>query len=156
MLPALSIGIFFEKFLIKFSSFFEKPVVPITTLFFNFEAILSISNVHLGIVKSIITFDFLNAERVKLNLVAKETKTVDNITFNIEREIKDGFIFKHIAFFADGKNHAYTEKVKYLDIDKMTDYFKTAGFTITDTFGDYHLNSYNAPTSDRLILVAKK
>ena len=61
MLPALSIGIFFENFLIKFSSFFEKPVVPITTLFFNFEAILSISNVHLGTVKSIITFDFLNA-----------------------------------------------------------------------------------------------
>ena len=60
-MPALSIGIFFEKFLIKFSSFLEKPVVPITTLFFNFEAILSISNVHLGTVKSIITFDFLNA-----------------------------------------------------------------------------------------------
>ncbi len=121
------------------------------------EDILILKNVKEGLKEQgVFVFDFLNAERVKLNLVAKETKTVDNITFNIEREIKDGFIFKHIAFFADGKNHAYTEKVKYLDIDKMTDYFKTAGFTITDTFGDYHLNSYNAPTSDRLILVAKK
>ena len=61
MLPALSIGIFLENFFIKFSSFFEKPVVPITTLFFNLDAILSISNVHLGTVKSIITLDFLNA-----------------------------------------------------------------------------------------------
>ena len=60
MLPALSIGIFLENFLIKFSSFFEKPVVPITTLFFNLDAILSISKVHLGIVKSIITLVFLN------------------------------------------------------------------------------------------------
>ena len=34
MLPALRIGIFLENFFIKFSSFFEKPVVPITTLFF--------------------------------------------------------------------------------------------------------------------------
>ena len=49
ILPALSIGIF------------EKPVVPITTLFFNLEAILSISKVHLGTVKSIMTLVFLKA-----------------------------------------------------------------------------------------------
>ena len=59
--PALSIGIFFEYSLIKFSSFLENPVVPITTLFFNFEAIFKTSNVHLGTVKSIIIFVFLNA-----------------------------------------------------------------------------------------------
>ena len=57
--PAFKIGIFFEYFLIKFSSFFEKPVVPITTLFFNFKAIFNISNVHLGIVKSMIKSTFL-------------------------------------------------------------------------------------------------
>ena len=61
MLPALSIGIFLEKLLIKLSSFFEKPVVPITTLFFNLDASLSISNVHFGTVKSIITLDLLKA-----------------------------------------------------------------------------------------------
>ena len=61
MLPAFNIGIFFENFLIRFSSFLENPVVPITTLFLNFEAIFRISKVHLGIVKSIITFVFLNA-----------------------------------------------------------------------------------------------
>ena len=61
MLPALSIGIFLENFFIKFSSFFEKPVVPITTLFFNLDASLSISNVHFGTVKSIITLDLLKA-----------------------------------------------------------------------------------------------
>ena len=53
--PALSIGIFFEYFLIWLSSFFVNPVVPITT-FFNFDAILRTSNVHLGTVKSIIKF----------------------------------------------------------------------------------------------------
>ena len=64
MLPAFNIGIFFENFLIRFSSFLENPVVPITTLLFNFEAILRISKVHLGIVKSIITSVFLNASSV--------------------------------------------------------------------------------------------
>ena len=59
MLPAFNIGIFFENFLIKFSSFFEKPVVPITTLFFSLDAIFRISKVHLGTVKSIIKSTFL-------------------------------------------------------------------------------------------------
>ena len=68
--PALSIGIFLEYFLIKFSSFFENPVVPITTLFFNFDAIFKTSNVHLGTVKSIIKFTFLKACSVfKLGLI---------------------------------------------------------------------------------------
>jgi len=48
-------------------NFFEKPVVPITTLFFNFNAILSISNVHFGTVKSIITWDFLNVSILFFN-----------------------------------------------------------------------------------------
>ena len=62
ILPALSIGIFLAYFLIKFSSFLENPVVPITTLFFNLDAIFKTSNVHLGTVKSIIMFAFLNAD----------------------------------------------------------------------------------------------
>jgi len=100
-------------------------------------------------------FDFLNAKKVKLNLVATETKTVDRITFNIKREIKNGFIFKHISFSVDGKNHAYTERVKYLDLDKMTSFFEKVGFTITNVFGNYHLNTYEDKTSDRLIIIAK-
>ena len=54
-------GIFLANFFIKTSSFFEKPVVPITTLFFSLEAIFKISSVHLGTVKSIIIFVFLKA-----------------------------------------------------------------------------------------------
>ena len=54
-------GIFLEYFFIKFSSFLEKPVVPITTLFFSLVAILSTSSVHFGTVKSIIKFAFLKA-----------------------------------------------------------------------------------------------
>ncbi|MDC0177301.1 class I SAM-dependent methyltransferase [Polaribacter sp.] len=100
-------------------------------------------------------FDFLNAKKVKLNLVANETKTVDRITFNIKREIKNGFIFKHISFSVDDINHAYTERVKYLDLDKMTSFFEKVGFTIINVFGNYHLNTYEDKTSDRLIIIAK-
>ncbi len=120
------------------------------------EDIQILQNIKNGITANgFFVFDFLNAEKVKLNLVAKETKVVDNITFHIQREIKEGFIFKHISFFADGENHAYTEKVKYLDLEKMTSFFTKVGFTITNIFGDYHLNKYKSEVSDRLILVAK-
>ncbi|WP_299048867.1 class I SAM-dependent methyltransferase [uncultured Polaribacter sp.] len=115
-----------------------------------------LENIKKGLNKDgIFVFDFLNALKVKLNLVAEETKIVDDITFHIKREITNGFILKHISFFADNQQHSYTEQVKYLDLDKMKSFFSKAGFTITNVFGDYHLNDYNAATSDRLILVAK-
>ena len=120
------------------------------------EDILILNNIKQSLKKDgFFVFDFLNAEKVKLNLVAKETKIVNSITFNIKREIKDGFIYKHISFFADGENHTYTEQVKYLDLDKMTAFFEKVGFTITNVFGDYDLNAFEANTSERLILIAK-
>ncbi len=100
-------------------------------------------------------FDFLNANFVKNNLVKKEVKVVDGIAFNITREISNGFILKNITFFADGKHHSYTERVKYLDLSKMETYFDKVGFKIINTFGDYSLNTFNTETSNRLIIVAK-
>ncbi len=103
----------------------------------------------------VLVLDFLNVQKIKNNLVQKETKQIDGITFNIEREIKDGFILKHISFYADERDHSYTEKVKFLDLEKMKQYFKDAGLTIINTFGDYNLNEFDQENSSRLILIAK-
>jgi SAM-dependent methyltransferase len=120
------------------------------------EDLLILQNIKDGLTKKgVFVFDFLNAALVKENLVAKETKVIDNITFNITKEIINGFILKHISFFADGKNHSYTERVKYLDLKKMTSYLEKVGFKIEHTFGDYQLNSFNSKHSNRLIIVAK-
>ena len=120
------------------------------------EDILILENIKNGLKKDgFFVFDFLNADKVKANLVAKETKVVDNISFKITREIKNGFILKNISFFADGKQHQYTERVKYLDKEKMKLYFEKVGFTITNIFGDYNLSDFNIQNSNRLILVAK-
>ncbi|SDS05605.1 Methyltransferase domain-containing protein [Polaribacter sp. KT25b] len=120
------------------------------------EDILILQNIKNGLKKDgVFVFDFLNATFVKNTLVTKETKIVDDITFNITREIKNNFIIKNISFFADEENHKYIERVKYLDIEKMKKYFEKVGFTITAIFGDYNLSNFNAQTSNRLILVAK-
>ena len=120
------------------------------------EDILTLQNIKNGLTKNgLFVFDFLNATFVKNNLVAQETKIVDNITFYIKREIKEGFILKHISFFADGKNHHFTERVKYLDLEKMTTFLDKIGFKITHVFGNYQLNKFDAKNSNRLIIVAK-
>lgn len=120
------------------------------------EDLLILKNIKSGLRKNgYFVFDFLNADLVKANLVPKETKIVDHITFHITREIKDGFIIKHISFFADDRQHSYTERVKYLDSTKMKNYFEKVGFTITNIFGDYHLSNFDTQTSNRLIIIAK-
>lgn len=119
------------------------------------EHILVLKNLKDALKKDgVLVLDFLNCYKLNSTLVAKEIKTVDGIDFHLEREIKDGYILKHISFTDKGKNHSYTERVKYMDLALFESYFKAAGFTISKTFGDYHLNSFDKNTSDRLILVA--
>lgn len=103
----------------------------------------------------IFAMDFLNVEKVKNSLIKEEVKTIDGIEFHIKREIKNGFILKHISFIAENKQHSYTEQVKFLTLDKMQSYFEKAGLKIKHVFGDYALNEFNTNTSDRLILVAE-
>ena len=142
---------------------FSKKYNAVFNLFTSFgyfeddkEDLLILHNIKNGLTKEgVFIFDFLNAIMVKENLVTKETKVVDGITFDITREISNGFILKHISFFADAKKHSYTERVKYLDLEKMTYYLEKVGFKIEHTFGDYYLNSFNSKTSNRLIIVAK-
>ena len=122
----------------------------------DIEDLLILENIKKGLKKDgFFVFDFLNARLVKENLVSNEIKIVEGIHFNITREITQDFIVKNISFFANGRQHAYTERVKYLDEEKMTYYLNKVGFKIVHTFGDYHLNPFQPAHSNRLILVAK-
>lgn len=105
--------------------------------------------------KAVLVVDFLNVIKTQANLVKEEIKEVDGIEFHIKREIKNGFILKNISFFADDKQHTYTEKVKFLNFDKMKNYFEQAGLEIIEVFGDYSLTPFDEQNSNRLILVAK-
>lgn len=99
--------------------------------------------------------DFMNAEKVKNNLVSNETKIIDNITFNLKRYISGKFIVKEISFFVENKKHTYYEKVKALNLNDINKYLQSVNFKIKHTFGDYQLNSFNQETSDRLIIIVE-
>jgi len=102
-----------------------------------------------------LVLDFLNVIKAVNTIVERETKVVDDVTFEIVRELKNGFIQKHISFFDKGDYHSYTENVKYITFEKMKAYFKQVGLEITAVFGDYNLTEFNGLGSDRLILIAK-
>ena len=97
--------------------------------------------------------DFLNVSYVASNLVKEETKTVNNITFHINRAIKNGYIQKDISFTKDGNHFEYQEKVKALTLAHFKNYFEEAGLKLKHVFGDYHLNAFDIDTSNRLILI---
>lgn len=99
--------------------------------------------------------DFMNVDYIIENLVSEETKIVDNYSFHIKRYVKDQYIYKEIYFSDDGKDFHFTEKVKALTLDDFKVYFKKAGITLLDIFGDYKLNKFHKSTSKRLILIFK-
>jgi SAM-dependent methyltransferase len=97
--------------------------------------------------------DFMNVNSVIKNLVEKEIKTVNNITFHIHRYIKDGYIIKEISFKDNNENYFFSEKVKALTLEDFQAYFKKANIELLFTFGDYNLGPFDREQSTRLILI---
>jgi SAM-dependent methyltransferase len=99
--------------------------------------------------------DFMNVPFVLDNLIAEETKKVDEIDFHLKRYLKDGFIIKEIDFEDKGEKFHYEEKVRALTLDDFTKMMDEAGIYLLDTFGDYKLKKYHKNTSERLIMIFK-
>jgi SAM-dependent methyltransferase len=106
--------------------------------------------------EGILIIDFLNSKKVIDNLVQKETKEMDGVTFNISRKVEENFIIKNIEVNHDEEKMSFQEKVKALTKDDFFKLLTFAGLTIINTFGNYNLNDFNQQTSDRLIIIAKK
>jgi len=106
--------------------------------------------------KGLLVIDFLNAEKVKQNLVPEETITRCGIIFHIQRKVEHGSIIKTIEFTDDSKHFNYQEKVQLLGLSDFENLFLKSGFKITNVFGDYNLGKFAPKNSDRLILIAQK
>lgn len=100
--------------------------------------------------------DFMNAVKVIDNMVAKESKTVDGITFHLERTYDDLHIFKHIRFEDKDEKFHYTERVQVLKEEHFVKLLNDNNFEIIRTFGNFSLDSFDEKNSDRLIIIAKK
>lgn len=103
----------------------------------------------------ILVIDFMNATRIVMELVENETKTVDGIQFHITRRFDGTHIFKDIRFDADGRSHAYTERVQALSLVDFVALLEGLNFEILRTFGDFELHAFDENSSDRLIIIAQ-
>ena len=117
------------------------------------KAIISMANNLKN--EGVLIIDFMNVNKVINNLVLKEKKRIDNITFNIERRIKNNHIIKEIKIIDQKNEHFFQEKVKVITLNDFSNLINNAGMKIINTFGNYNLENYNESSSDRLILICK-
>jgi SAM-dependent methyltransferase len=110
----------------------------------------------------LLVIDFFNTQTVLENLTPHEQKTEDGVIFDISREAKDGFIFKHVRVKDGDKIMQYSERVRALRLSDFYGYSenlakKNAFFwQIENVFGDYEFNNYNEAASKRMILLMRK
>ena len=106
--------------------------------------------------EGLLVIDFLNAVKVKNELVEEEEKVIDDVRFAIERSVESGIIKKKIRVFDGQVELEFEEKVDALELDNFKAYFDGAELELIETFGDYKLNPFSEEESDRLITVCRK
>ena len=99
--------------------------------------------------------DFFNADFIIENLVVKETKEIDGITFNIKRFVENKKIIKEIRFSDNGETYFFTEKVSAFTLADFEEMMEEAGIFLLEIFGDYKLRKYYKFQSERLIMIFK-
>ncbi|MBT8287747.1 MAG: methyltransferase domain-containing protein [Bacteroidia bacterium] len=100
--------------------------------------------------------DFMNVPFVAKNLIAENVKSVDGITFKLNRRIEDGHIIKEIKFADGDEDFFFTYSVKALRLHDFQAMFNEANLKLVEICGDYHLNPFVESTSERLIMIFKR
>lgn len=102
--------------------------------------------------------DFLNAGRVKRELVPEENGSHNGIDYHIKRYIRNGCVYKEIEFGGRGLDtpRHYTERVHLFDRDWMEEGLQNAGFSIESVMGDYDGKPFDEKHSPRLIILSER
>ncbi|NBC64800.1 MAG: methyltransferase domain-containing protein [Bacteroidetes bacterium] len=109
-------------------------------------------------VKGIFILDYLNAYKVRRDLVAEEEELFRDITVHIERKIKRNMVYKKIRFTGDNLEQPiqYQERVKLYELGWFEKIFARNGFQLEYCYGSYEGADFEKEESPRLLMVAKK
>jgi len=102
----------------------------------------------------IFVLDFFNAQYVIDNLTGSETKQVEGIRFEIDKQIEGQRVVKTINFEEAGRSYFFRESVRLFWYEDFKRLFQQAGLVIDRSYGDYQLHAFDEKNSPRLILVA--
>jgi SAM-dependent methyltransferase len=99
--------------------------------------------------------DYLNAERVRGQLVAYDEKNVGGRIVEQHREITGGgrYVVKHIALRNEGRE--FVERVRLFTRGELQQMLEREGFRVETAYGDYNGDPLTA-TSPRVILFASR
>jgi SAM-dependent methyltransferase len=105
-----------------------------------------------------LVLDYLNVRYADAHLTPREEKTVNGVAYRITRWVDGGFFLKRIVMDDGGPGSPvqHVERVARFTLGDFDRMFGANGLTIEEVYGSYELGPYDALTSPRLILVARK
>lgn len=121
---------------------------------------------HMSVVRNIATslrqggrlvLDYLNVRYAETRLASEETKEIDGFIYRLTRWTDARSFFKRIMVEdGSGKPIEYVERVAKFTPQDFECMFALHDLSLEDVHGDYRLSPYNALTSPRMILMARK
>lgn len=121
------------------------------------ENIQVLQNIHQSLNQDgLLIIDFMNAIKVKNNLIESETIIKNNCEFHINRKIDNGKIIKTILVKDGNRTLQFEESVQAFSLNQFTDLFFKSNFLLEHVFGDYNLSNFAENSSPRLIMVCRK
>lgn len=105
---------------------------------------------------SYLLIDFFNINYVIKNIVPHETKEIEGVIFETEKEISSTHVIKTIKINDKGKNFLFKEKVRLLTKEFFLNTFIECNLLVENIFGNYYLEEFNEDNSERMIFLCKK
>lgn len=105
----------------------------------------------------ILVLDYLNTRHAEARLVSEEEKTIEGVSYRLTRWSDAGHFFKRITIDPGTLEPLeHVERVAKFTLDDFERMFVAHGLAIEQIYGDYGLSPYDAVSSPRMILVARK
>ena len=107
--------------------------------------------------RGVLVLDYLNTRHAEARMVSDEVKTIDGVSYRLARWSDTGHFFKRITIDpGTAEPFEYMECVAKFTLDDFERMFAPHGLAIEQVYGDYGLSPYDAVSSPRMILVARK
>lgn len=121
------------------------------------EHLRTIKNVYDSLkIHGVFLLDYLNADRVSINLPQRNELTISGIHYKIHKYKKDNYFIKDIEIDDHGKAYHFTEKVRAFTLRDFKTMFVKVGLQVIACYGDYELNNFDILKSKRLIIMGVK
>lgn len=103
-----------------------------------------------------LVLDYLNAQVAERDLRTSEVLERDGVVFQINRWVDAKHLFKRIEILAGDGSRVFVERVAKFALTDFQFLFELCGFRIEASYGDYGLAPFEADSSPRLVVIARK